>query len=125
VVPRTQGKPECVSFRHLKTFDCTPASRHAKKACGSRDESRHFFARSTRHTGDHDAIAGAPQKPGPYLRSGAVTIAEPRKSKEETAIKSQAIHRDAAEESITIDEVANCGPTEKLKNGLRINHWWQ
>jgi hypothetical protein len=54
-----------------------------------------------------------------------VAIAEPRKSKEEIAIKSQAIHRDAAEESITIDEVANCGPTEKLKNGLRINHWWK
>jgi hypothetical protein len=58
-------------------------------------------------------------------RPSAVAIAEPRKSKEEIAIKSQAIHRDAAEESITIYEVANCGPTEKLQNGLRINHWWK
>ena len=70
-------------------------------------------------------MVGAPQKLGQYPKSGAVAIAEPTRIEEEIAIKSQAICRDSAEESITIYEAANCGPTEKLKNGLQINHRWK
>jgi hypothetical protein len=60
-------------------------------------------------------MVGAPQKPGQYPKSGAVAIAEPTGIEEEIAIKSQAICRDSAEESITIYEAANCGPTGKAE----------
>lgn len=70
-------------------------------------------------------MVGAPQKPGQYPKSGAVAIAEPTGIEEEIAIKCQAICRDSAEESLTIYEAANRGPTEKLKNDLQINHRWK